>query len=60
MLPQVMVKPSDYPFWKGVMKVKDFFKKKRGSFVFGNGIKTKFGEDTGLGNTHLAHKHTSV
>jgi hypothetical protein len=29
MLPQVMVKPSDYPFWKGVMKVKDFFKKER-------------------------------
>jgi hypothetical protein len=35
-LSQVMAKPTDSPFWKGLMKVKkDFFS--RGNFKVGNG-----------------------
>ena len=36
-LSQVQGKPTDSPFWRGLMKVKnDFFS--RGSFVVGNGL----------------------
>jgi hypothetical protein len=40
-LSQVQVKPTDSPFWKGIMKVKDDFFQ-RGSFVVRDGMKTRF------------------
>jgi hypothetical protein len=40
-LSQVSAKPTDSPFWKGLMCVKeDFFS--RGSFKVGNGKSTRF------------------
>jgi hypothetical protein len=47
-LSQVSAKPTDSPFWKGLMNVKDEFFK-RGSFVVGNGLTTRFWEDIWLG-----------
>jgi hypothetical protein len=38
---QVQVKPTDSPFWKGIMRVKDDFFR-RGSFVVRDGMKTRF------------------
>jgi hypothetical protein len=44
-LAQVEAKPTDSPFWKGLMRVKpEFFK--RGRFKVGNGISVRFWEDT--------------
>ena len=44
-LSQVQAKPTDYPFWKGLMGVKyDFFD--QGSFAVGDGKGTQFWEDT--------------
>jgi hypothetical protein len=43
-LSQVSANPTDSPFWKGLMKVKDEFFK-RGSFQIGNGQSTRFWED---------------
>ena len=40
-LSQVEAKPTDSPFWKGLMKVKDEFFN-RGSFIIGDGRKTRF------------------
>ena len=55
-LSQVAVKPTDSPFWKGLMKVRsDFFK--RGSFVIGDGMNTRFWEDTWLGDSPLAQQY---
>ena len=40
-LSQVTIKPSDSPFWKGILKVqRDFFA--NGSFTIGNGQGTRF------------------
>jgi hypothetical protein len=47
-LSQVSAKPTDSPFWKGLMNVKDEFFK-RGSFFVGNGLTTRFWEDIWLG-----------
>src|SRR6266540_1383109 len=43
-LSQVEAEPTDSPFWKGLMKVKDEFFN-RGSFIIGNGRKTRFWND---------------
>jgi hypothetical protein len=52
-LSEVTTKPTDSPFWKGLMKVKKDFLS-RGSFTVGNGEDTRFWEDTWLGNKSLA------
>ena len=55
-LAQVEMKPHDSPFWKGVMKVRDEFFK-RGSFALGDGLGTRFWEDTWLGTEPLATQY---
>jgi hypothetical protein len=58
-LSQVLAKPCDSPFWKGLMKVKaDFFD--RGSFEVGNGEQTRFWEDKWLGDKPLAQQYPSL
>ena len=55
-LAQVEAQPTDSPFWKGLMRVKeDFFS--RGSFMVGNGETTRFWEDTWLGPTPLKNQY---
>jgi hypothetical protein len=58
-LSQVMVRPSDSPFWKGLMKLKDDFFE-RGSFIIGNGQNARFWEDTWLGSSPLAHQYPQL
>jgi hypothetical protein len=58
-LSQVTAKPSDSPFWKGLMGVKDEFFS-RGSFTVGNGQSTRFWEDTWLGDRPLAEQFPSL
>jgi hypothetical protein len=58
-LAEVTIKPTDSPFWKGLMRVKeDFFN--RGSFNVGNREETRFWEDTWLGNKPLAEQYPSL
>jgi hypothetical protein len=58
-LAQVEVKPSDSPFWKGLMHVKnDFFE--RGAFKLGNGEDIRFWEDVWLGDTTLAQQYRAL
>ena len=52
-LSQVTVRPTDSPFWKGLMRVKSVFFN-RTKFIIGNGTTTCFWEDTWLGETPLA------
>jgi hypothetical protein len=47
------------PFWRGLMKSKDDFFKRR-SFTVGNGEETRFWEDTWLGNTPLSQQYPSL
>jgi len=55
-LAQVEAQPTDSPFWKGLMRVKeDFFI--RGSFKIGNGETTRFWEDTWLGDSPLMNQY---
>jgi hypothetical protein len=56
---QVTAKPTDSQFWKKLMGVKDEFFS-RGSFSLGNGFKTRFWEDTWLGDTPLTNKYPSL
>ena len=58
-LSQVKVKPSDSPFWKGIMKVKDDFFL-RGSFQVGDGQSVRFWEDIWLGDEPLAAQYQSL
>ena len=58
-LSQICVKPTDSPFWKGIMSVKDEFFA-RGSFIVGNGQETRFWEDTWLGDTPLRVQYPSL
>ena len=44
-LSQVTVRPTDSPFWKGLMKVKQSLFN-RTKVVIGNGVSTRFWEDT--------------
>jgi hypothetical protein len=55
-LSQVTAKPTDSPFWKGLMGVKDDFFS-RGSFTIGNGQQVRFWEDTWLGDSPLASQY---
>jgi hypothetical protein len=58
-LSQVTAKPTDSPFWKGLMGVKDDFFS-RGHFKVGNGKKTRFWEDVWLGEQPLAQQYPSL
>ena len=58
-LSQVTVRPTDSPFWKGLMRVKSVFFN-RTKFVVGNGTSTRFWEDTWLGETPLALQYPSL
>lgn len=58
-LAQVTVRPTDSPFWKGLMKVKAAFYN-RTKFIVGNGNTTRFWEDTWLGETPLALQYPSL
>jgi hypothetical protein len=58
-LPQVEAKPTDSPFWKGLMKVKsDFFS--RGFFNVGDGSSVRFWEDVWLGDVPLSQQYPSL
>ena len=57
-LAQVETQPTDSPFWKGLMKVKDDFFI-RGSFTLGNGENIRFWEDTWLGDKPLSSQYPS-
>jgi hypothetical protein len=58
-LSEVQAKPTDSPFWKGLMRVKDDFFS-RGFFQVGNGANTHFWEDTWLGKIPLAQQYPSL
>jgi hypothetical protein len=58
-LSQVSVKPMDSPFWKGLMKVKEEFFS-RGSFKLGDGMNTRFWEDTWLGDKPPGDQYPSL
>jgi hypothetical protein len=58
-LSQVTAKPTDSPFWKGIMGVKEAFFS-RGSLALGNGKSIKFWEDTWLGDTPLENQYPSL
>ena len=58
-LSQVLAKPSDSPFWKGLMRVKEEFFS-RGSFHVGDGQNTRFWEDTWLGGSPLSQQYPSL
>jgi predicted phosphoadenosine phosphosulfate sulfurtransferase len=58
-LSQVQSKPSDSPFWKGLMKVKAYFFS-RGSFKVGNGLDSWLWEDFWLGDKPLAQQYPSL
>jgi hypothetical protein len=53
------MKPTDSPFWKDIIKVKEEFFS-RGSLTIGNGMDTRFWEDTWLGNKSLAEQYPSL
>ena len=58
-LSQVTVRPTDSPFWKGLMRVKaSFFN--RTKFIVGDGNDTRFWEDTWLGDTPLALQYPTL
>uniref|UniRef100_A0A453IXL8 Reverse transcriptase zinc-binding domain-containing protein n=1 Tax=Aegilops tauschii subsp. strangulata TaxID=200361 RepID=A0A453IXL8_AEGTS len=58
-LAQVNMRPSDSPFWKGLMRIKDLLFH-RTKFIVGNGMSTRFWEDTWLGKTPLAIQYPSL
>jgi hypothetical protein len=58
-LAEVTMKPNESPFWKGLMKVKNEFLS-RGSFIVGNGMDTRFWEDTWLGDKPLSQQYPSL
>uniref|UniRef100_A0A453GLK2 Reverse transcriptase zinc-binding domain-containing protein n=1 Tax=Aegilops tauschii subsp. strangulata TaxID=200361 RepID=A0A453GLK2_AEGTS len=58
-LSQVTVRPTDSPFWKGLMRVKTTFFN-RTKFIVGDGDNTRFWEDTWLGDTPLALQYPSL
>uniref|UniRef100_A0A453BCJ3 Reverse transcriptase zinc-binding domain-containing protein n=1 Tax=Aegilops tauschii subsp. strangulata TaxID=200361 RepID=A0A453BCJ3_AEGTS len=58
-LSQVTVRPTDSPFWKGLMRVKAAFFN-RTKFIVGDGNDTRFWEDTWLGETPLALQYPTM
>ena len=53
------MRPTDSPFWKGLMRVKAAFFN-RTKFIVGNGNNTRFLEDSWLGDTPLALQYPSL
>jgi hypothetical protein len=58
-LAEVQAKPTDSPFWKGLMSQKETFFK-FGSFHVGNGERTRFWEDCWLGDETLASQYLGL
>ena len=58
-LAQVEASPTDSPFWKGLMRVKEGFFD-RGTFKIGNGQGTRFWEDKWLGESPLNLQYPSL
>uniref|UniRef100_A0A453APP6 Reverse transcriptase zinc-binding domain-containing protein n=1 Tax=Aegilops tauschii subsp. strangulata TaxID=200361 RepID=A0A453APP6_AEGTS len=58
-LAQVTARPNDSPFWKGLMRMKALFFH-RVKFFVGNGMTTRFWEDTWLGKTPLAIQYPNL
>ena len=58
-LSQVTMRPTDSPFWKGLMRVKTAFFN-RTKFIVGDGNDTRFWEDTWLGETPLALQYPTL
>jgi hypothetical protein len=56
---KVQAKPTDSPFWKGLMHQKETFLK-YGSFVVGDGEGARFWEDTWLGAEPLASEYPNL
>jgi hypothetical protein len=58
-LSELQAKPSDFPFWKGLMHVKDDFFA-RGHFNLGDGSTIRFWEDVWFGDTTLTQQYPSL
>jgi hypothetical protein len=58
-LSQVQAKPTDSPFWRGIIRGKDEFFK-HGSFIIGDGHTTRFWEDAWLDKTPLSTQYPSL
>jgi hypothetical protein len=58
-LSQVEAKPTDSPFWKGLMRVKKLLFS-HGHFKIGDGESVRFWEDVWLGEHSLAHQYPSL
>jgi hypothetical protein len=58
-LSQVEAKPSDSPFWKGLMRVKELFFT-NGFYKIGDGESVRFWEDIWLVQSSLAHQYLSL
>ena len=58
-LSQVEAKPTDSPFWMGVMGAKHLFFQRLSSVV-GNGLNTRFWEDPWLGQTSLLEQYPGL
>ena len=58
-LAQTTIRPTNSPFWKGLMRTKDIFFH-RVKFLVGNGMPTRFWEDTWLGETPLAIQYPTL
>ena len=58
-LAQVQPKPTDSPFWRGIMSVRQGFFD-RGSFAVGNGQGTRFWEDAWIGDTPLSRQYPTL
>ena len=58
-LAEVQVKPTDSPFWKGLIGVRDDFFN-RGRFVLGDGKTVRFWEDVWLGDKSLQVQYPSL
>ena len=58
-LAHVTMRPTDSPFWKGLMRTEDMFFR-RVQYLVGNGMSTRFWEDTWLGDTPLAVQYPTL
>jgi hypothetical protein len=58
-LSEVQARPTDSPFWKGLLQIKDDFFA-RGHFVLGDGLSIRFWEDIWLGGSSLAQQYPSL
>jgi hypothetical protein len=58
MLGQVEAKPTNTPFWKGLMRIKNNFFK-RGYFEVGDELKVRFWGELWLGDTSCVHQYPS-